>query len=338
MQTISFLGVAHIHMPGFWRMLLERSDVKVAAVWDDEPARRSHWAKVTGGREAVSVDDAISGVDAVVINGQTDTHAALVAKAAAAKKPMFVEKPLGLNGADAYAMAKQIEAAGVLFQTGYFQRSDPLNRRVKQLIDNGDLGRITKVTAFNCHSGALGDWFKAKPDTPGEDWNWLTSLPRSGVGAFGDLGTHALDILLWWLGDAASVTAQIDTVTNRYGCDESGQGLIRFASGTTGTLTAGWVDVADPVKYLVSGTKGHAANIGGKLFVARDGQPFDLSKPDTDLPAAAPHAFELFFDVLAGKKTDVPLVTASEAAYRSAVIEAMYDGANHNTWVSPKKS
>ncbi|MGC4030909.1 MAG: Gfo/Idh/MocA family oxidoreductase [Tepidisphaeraceae bacterium] len=208
---------------------------------------------------------------------------------------------------------------------------------MKQWIDNGDLGQITKVTAFNCHHGALGDWFKAKPATPGEDWNWMTSLKHSGVGAFGDLGTHALDILLWWLGEAKSVTAQIDTVTNRYGCDESGQGLIRFAGGATGTLTAGWVDLADPVKYLVSGTKGLAANISGKLFIARDGQPFDLTKPETDLPAAAPHAFELFLDAINGKKTDVPLVTAPEAAYRSAVMEAMYDGANAGTWVTPKK-
>ncbi|MGC4030908.1 MAG: Gfo/Idh/MocA family oxidoreductase [Tepidisphaeraceae bacterium] len=116
MQTIGFLGVAHIHVPGFWRMLSGRTDVKVATVWDEEPARRSHWATATGAREAASVDDAIAGVDAVVITSQTDAHATLVQKVAAAKKPMFVEKPLGLGAADAYAMAKQIEAAARCFR------------------------------------------------------------------------------------------------------------------------------------------------------------------------------------------------------------------------------
>jgi predicted dehydrogenase len=318
-------------------MLAARSDYRVTAVWDEEPARRAHWAKATGGREAASAADAIDNADGIVINSQTDRHADLVATAVKARKPLFVEKPLGMAAADAYAMADTIEAAGVIFQTGYFQRSAPAQRRIKQLIEAGDLGRITKATASNAHSGAIGDWFRHRPDAPGEDWNWMTDTKQSGVGAFGDLGTHALDILLWWLGDAARVTAQIDNVTNTYGCDESGQGMIRFTSGTTATLTAGWVDQADPVSYLVSGTEGLAAVIGGQLFVTRDGK-LDLSKPEADLPASAPHAFELYLDAVAGREPAVPLVTAREAAYRSAAMGAMYDGAKNATWVEPKRT
>ena len=91
------------------------------------------------------------------------------------------------------------------------------------------------------------------------------------------------------------------------------------------------------MRYTVSGTEGHVAIIGGKLFVTKDGH-FDLAKPETDLPRAAPHAFELFLDSVAGREPIVPLVTAKEAAYRSAVMEAMYEGANANTWVVPAKS
>ena len=52
-----------------------------------------------------------------------------------------------------------------------------------------------------------------------------------------------------------------------------------------------------------------------------------------EAPAGAgPHAFELFLDALVGK--DVPLVTASEAAYRNVVMEALYTGAKLKSWIS----
>ena len=43
--------------------------------------------------------------------------------------------------------------------------------------------------------------------------------------------------------------------------------------------------------------------------------------------------FELFLDAVQGK-TGVPLVTPQEAAVRSAVMEALYQGARQNSWVN----
>jgi predicted dehydrogenase len=53
------------------------------------------------------------------------------------------------------------------------------------------------------------------------------------------------------------------------------------------------------------------------------------------LPPAWPHAFELFIDAVMGKK-DVSLVSPSEAAVRSAVMEAFYKAAATKKWVAPK--
>jgi hypothetical protein len=50
------------------------------------------------------------------------------------------------------------------------------------------------------------------------------------------------------------------------------------------------------------------------------------------LPDAWPHAFELFLDAVVGKP-DVPLVSPSEAALRSAVMAAMYRAVREQTWV-----
>ena len=125
---------------------------------------------------------------------------------------------MGLGASDANKMATAIEAAGVLFQTGYFQRGNPVHLFLRQEIQAGHFGKVTRVRHSNCHAGSLGGWF----DT---DWRWMADLTQAGVGAFGDLGTHSLDILMWLLGDVAQVTATVGVATARYGdCDEYGEG------------------------------------------------------------------------------------------------------------------
>ena len=161
---------------------------------------------------------------------------------------------------------------------------------------------------------------------------------QAGIGGFGDLGTHSLDILMWLMGDVTRVTASIKVATGRYGdCDEYGEGLLEFANGTTGSLAASWVDVAQPIELIISGTEGHAYVANKSLFFKSSKvNGADGEKAWTDLPVALPHAFELFLDAVTGQK-NVPLVTAQEAAARSAVMEALYHGSQQQTWVTPVK-
>ena len=158
----------------------------------------------------------------------------------------------------------------------------------------------------------------------------------AGVGAFGDLGAHMLDILLWLVGDVSEATAQLDPGTGAYdGCDETGEGLLRFTNGTIGTLAAAWDDVADPVTLQICGTEGHAVIINGDLyFKSRQVDGADGKAPWTALPPAKPASLEAFLDAVEGK--DAALVTVREAATRSTVMEALYTGAQNGVWVAPK--
>ncbi len=330
MKQLALVGTAHIHTPGFVKRLQARDDVRVTTVWDHEFARADKWATELGAQQVndISTIWSDSGVDGVIICSETDRHQPLVEAAAAAKKHLFVEKPLGLGATDANAMATAIDAAGVLFQTGYFQRGNPVHLFLRQAVQAGHFGKITRVRHSNCHAGSLGGWF----DT---DWRWMADLDQAGVGGFGDLGTHSLDILMWLFGDVARVTATVGVATGRYGdCDEYGEGMLEFREGPVATLAAGWVDVQHPVNVIVSGTEGHAYVCNNELFFKSshvDGA--DGETPWTDLPAAWPHAFELFLDALIGK-TDVPLVSPREAAARSVVMEALYQGANRHEWIA----
>ncbi len=334
MHTTALVGAAHIHTPGFIKRINARSDVQVKWVWDHDLERATRRA---GELNAVATADLDAiwrdpDITSVIICSETDRHEALVRAAAHAQKHIFAEKPLGMGAHDSFAMAAAIEQAGVLFQTGYFMRGNPVHLFLRDQIQKGNFGKITRIRHTNCHSGSLGGWF----DT---EWRWMTDPTQAGVGAFGDLGTHSLDILMWLMGDIARVSASIKVVTGRYGdCDETGEALIEFENGVIGTLAAGWVDVAHPVSMMVSGTEGHAYVADGKLyFKSSHVEGADGATAWTALPAELPHAFELFLDAVGGKH-EVPLVAPREAAARSAVMEAMYTAARQGVWAVPATS
>jgi predicted dehydrogenase len=329
--TMSFVGCAHIHTPGFVNLLKKRQDVKVKSVWDHDAARAEKRAKELGAQVVNEVDKIWSDPDiaAVVICSETNRHHDLVLAAAKAGKHMFAEKPLGITAKESYAMADAIEKASLLFTTGYFMRTDPMHLFLKDEIAKGNFGKITRARGSNCHGGSLGGWFD-------QEWRWMADPKIAGVGAFGDLGTHKLDILMWLLGDVDSVAADIKVVTQRYGdCDESGEALIRFKNGVIGTLAAGWVDVDDPVQLLISGTEAHAVIVNGRLYYKNKKiADADGKEPYTHLPPPLPLPLDQFINAVAGQK-DQPLVKPHEAAARVSVMEAMYKAARGRKWEKP---
>jgi predicted dehydrogenase len=331
MVVLGFVGCAHIHTPGFVTVLNRRQDVRVKYVWDHDAGRARKRAPHLDAEVVTDVGEIWGDpeVKGVVMCTETDRHHDLVMGAAKAGKHLFVEKPLGITAKESHAMAAAIEKAGLLFTTGYFMRCQPEHLYVKELVEKGAFGKITRVEGWNCHSGSLGGWFDA-------EWRWMADLRQAGVGGFGDLGTHVLDLLLWMFGEVESATADIKVVTGRYGdCDESGQGLLRFKSGITGLVTAGWVDVANPVSMMISGTEGHALMLNNELYLqCKNVEGADGKKPWKQLPAGDPAPLEQFVDAVGGKE-GVPLVTVREAAARVSVMEAMYEGSRKRRWVAP---
>jgi predicted dehydrogenase len=331
---VALVGGAHIHAPGFIDTIKKRDDVSVVAVWDHDEARAARRAESLGCPVVADLntiwEDA--SIPLVFIYSETDRHLDLITAAASAGKHVFAEKPLGVSAADSFRMAAALNAAGVLFTTGYFQRLKPEIRFLKQQIDAGAFGTITRVRSSTCHNGSLGGWF----DT---EWRWMADPKVAGVGAFGDLGTHGLDILMYLCGPVKSVAADIRPVTHRYGdCDETGEALLEFESGVIGTLAAGWLDVDNPVTLLVSGTEGHAAIVQGNLFFRSehvDGA--DGKEPWTDLPEAWPHPIEQIVNAAQGKPFE-SLIAPDEAASRVAVMEAAYTASERKAWAPVTKA
>lgn len=324
MQTTAFLGVAHIHTPGFIKTINDRTDVQVKAVYDQDNERGQRRAGELGAAFTSELESILTDreIDSVVVCSETSHHLELVTRAAQAGKHLFVEKPLATSTSDAAEMHRVIEKAGVVFQTGFFMRSTPHAQFIKREVAAGNLGTITRMRHTNCHSGALGGWFDS-------EWRWTADAEQAGGGGFADLGAHALDIILWTLrgvcGQVKSVSASLGTATRRYGdIDEYGAGLINFESGAIAILEASWVDPQLRSPIEVHGTEGQILIRDGKVLYFSEKVEGADGSDWSDLPAAQPHAFQLFWDKLEGKQLGVDLVSVEEAAEESRVMSEMY--------------
>ena len=331
MLHIAILGCAHIHISDVIKIISQRNDIAVKTVWDHQSNRAKQCAntlnaQVASSPNAIWEDPDIS---AVLILSETDQHFPLVIGSASAKKHLFIEKPLGITAYDTLTMAEAIERENLVFQTGYFLRSAPIQQCLYEHIHHHQsFGKITRIQGHFSHAGGLLGWFD-------NEWRWMADGLHAGFGAFGDLGTHVLDLLMWYMGDVESATADMTAASDRYqNGDEYGLGILRFKNNCLGLIDASWVDFSSPLGLHVQGTEGTAHVINNQLFIhSRHIPASDPTKPWADLPQALPHPLDQFLDVLL-KKHAYPLTTASEAAKRCVVMEALYKAAKSKSWIS----
>ena len=136
-------------------------------------------------------------LDAVYVATPTPLHAQHVLQAAAAGKHVLVEKPMAVTLADAQAMVAACETAGVALVVGHSHSHDLPIRRMRELIDSGELGAVQMA-----HTWCFSDWVY-RPRRPDE----LNSALGGGV-TFRQ-GSHQFDVLrLLCGGRARSVRAK----------------------------------------------------------------------------------------------------------------------------------
>src|SRR5262245_61099943 len=92
-------------------------------------------------------------IDLIDIASPNDTHAEMAIAAANAGKMVMCEKPLARTAVEAERMVAAVERAGVANSVWYNYRRVPAVVLLKQLIDEGKLGRI-----FHYRAKFLQDW------------------------------------------------------------------------------------------------------------------------------------------------------------------------------------
>ena len=208
----AFMGKAHsnawrnvasyFEVPAFEQRVLVGRDAAGVA----EAAAKYGWAEsATDWRSVIARDD----IQIVDICAPGWMHAEIAVAALEAGKHVLVEKPLANTLAEAEFMAAAAQSArsrGVQSMIGFNYRRIPALALARELIGEGRLGAIRHVRA-----AYLQDWL-VDPESP---MTWRLNKANAGSGALGDIASHAIDQVMFLLGDQVSeVSGRLHTFTS----------------------------------------------------------------------------------------------------------------------------
>lgn len=175
-------------------------------------------------------------LDAVVLGCPNDLHCEYTVAAARAGKHILCEKPLCLSLAEADRMIAECRKAGVVFMYAEELCFAPKYVRLKSLVDEGALGRITVVKQSEKHDGPHAGWF----------WD----VERSGGGVALDMGCHGIEFARWMLSgpscrprpEIRSVQAHLQTAVHgdRTAGDDNAILILEFAGGQVALIEESW--------------------------------------------------------------------------------------------------
>jgi predicted dehydrogenase len=232
---VGFLGAGFITDVHLWFLSRAEVDHEVVAVHDVDPDRAAAFAARTG---AAVLDEAgvIASSDAVFVTTWTSEHPRLVAAVAAAGKAVFCEKPLAVDAGLVAGMVDVVERAGVTNQVGLVMRFLPPMRLVRHLLADPRSGAVLAVSFRDDQylpiQGQYGSTWRADPE-------------RCGRGTMLEHSIHDVDILRWWLGPVAALSATTRTHHGYDLIDDVAAVRFDFASGTVATLVSVWHDVLE---------------------------------------------------------------------------------------------
>ena len=234
----------------------------MVASFSNSPEKRRAFVAEHGGRSLSTADAVLADpdVEAVVIATPHSTHAGLVEMAASAGKHIFVEKPFTLTIESGKRALQAAERAGVVLQVGHDRRRQPANRRIKAMIDSGELGRVVMLEGNQ--SSPAGN----NPNLVA----WRRDPREAPAGGMTGNGIHLVDDFHYFVGPAKRLFAFSKKLDSPLPLDETTTIVVEYAAGPLGYIgtSAFTSEVTDVTVY---GKAAVAWNVdeGRQLYVQR---------------------------------------------------------------------
>ncbi|MEF2070521.1 Gfo/Idh/MocA family protein [Consotaella aegiceratis] len=141
--------------------------------------------------------------DAVVNSTPDPAHMPTTLRLIEAGKPVFCEKPLALDHADAMVMTEAAEAAGLINMVNFTYRNAHALQMARRMIEDGAIGTVRHVEGSYLQSWLTGQhWGDWRSE---ERWLWRLSSVHGSKGVLGDIGIHILDFVSY--GTGLAITA-----------------------------------------------------------------------------------------------------------------------------------
>jgi predicted dehydrogenase len=330
-------GIANgAHLPGYALL----PNVKLVAACDIIPDRAKKTAEdysmdytFTDFHKMLEMDE----LDAVSVCTPNNVHAPASIAALQAGKHVICEKPMAKTSEEGRAMVEAGRLArskGLKFTIGYNSRFATDSQTLKSMVEAGELGRIYSAKAVAVRRRGV------------PSWGSFLSMEKQGGGPLIDIGTHALDLTLWLIGqDAGRPTFALGSTYNPIGrsgavnewgpwdpktfeVEDAAFGFVTFDNGLSISIEATWAlnvehDHFDSELY---GTKAGAQLHPLRVYSEAHGRLLNIT-PVAKSDRKETHALEIehFVDcIITGQE---PLVKPEEALVVTEILEAIYKSA-----------
>ncbi|MCI7643876.1 MAG: Gfo/Idh/MocA family oxidoreductase [Lentisphaeria bacterium] len=213
-----------------------------------------------------NVDDffAKADIEAVIIAVPHYDHPDLAIKAMQAGKHVILEKPIAVHKAEAERLIAEAKKYPNLQKSLMFnQRTIPAHKKIKSLIDNGELGKITRI------NWTITDWFRSQHYYDSGDWR--ASWRGEGGGVLLNQCPHQLDLMQWFFGMPNKVRA-----TAKFGkyhdieVEDEVNAYLEYADGKVGNFIASTGEMPGTNRLEIVGEKGLLVFESGRLEFIRN--------------------------------------------------------------------
>ena len=208
-----------------------------------------------------------STINAIYIATPPDSHAELTVKCAEAGKAIYVEKPMANTSAECSTMIEACQKADVPLYVAYYRRTLPGFLKVKEIIENGDLGdiRCVNIEMYQaCDTNMVAH----------SDINWRVLPEIAGGGYFNDLASHQLDFLDFLFGPIVETKGVSANQAHLYPADDIVSATFRYDNGVIGTglwcFTTNTLSEKDNIRIV--GSKGELTfnTFGSPMIICKE--------------------------------------------------------------------
>jgi predicted dehydrogenase len=303
---------------GWWGGVLTAAarasgSAEVVTCYARSPETCAGFAAQQGCRAAESLDALLGDpeVDGVLIATPHSTHADLIERAAAAGRHIFVEKPMTLTVAEARRAIDAAERAGVVLQVGHNARRQPAVRRIKAMLDLGDLGTLLQLEGNRsgpaAHLPGLAPWRADRAESP--------------AGGMAAMGTHIVDTFHYLAGPARRVFAfSVDRLDVRQ-IDDATAVTIEYESGALGYIgTSYFVPAVNTVAAYGTDASAWSEQDGARFYLQQRADAARTEQPIETIDSLADELREFAGCVLGA---GAPETGATEGLEVAVVMEAI---------------
>ena len=264
---LGIIGVGNIgsaHVENILAGLCPEIELRAAA---DRRAPRREWIenKMPGIQIFTEGSDLIaSGVcDAVLISVPHYQHPALAIDAMRHGLHTLVEKPAGVYTLQVREMNEEADRHPELtFAMMFNQRTNCVYRKLKEMIDGGELGSLKRV------SWLITDWYRTQIYY--DSGAWRATWSGEGGGVLLNQCPHQLDLLQWLCGLPTRVRAFChEGKWHDIEVEDDVTAYLEFENGATGVFVTTTGDAPGTNRLEVTGTKGKVVCENDKLIFSR---------------------------------------------------------------------